>query len=196
MAVEDDLARFNAFLADEAEQEKQGRRVKRAEQAKEKAAAEVRRLDADDRTRYGSPVGDVPVDREIRVDADTKTVTVWRLEIIRFVTPDGRTFQYRFDDTRPNVFALARIAPPGISVPGVPAAGRVARKTWIHSSTRCLNSTGSMKPSIRIAPKKWPIPLPTLRLGSASCRTNDGANGPKLAPLSTQESMSTIAPKQ
>ena len=74
-------------------------------------------LDADDRARYGSPVGDVPVDREIRVDADTKTVTVWRLEIIRFVTPDGRTFQYRFDDTRPNVFALARIAPLGISVP-------------------------------------------------------------------------------
>ncbi len=49
MSVDDDLARFNSFLADEAEQERQGRRVKRAEQAKEKAAAEVRRVDGDSR---------------------------------------------------------------------------------------------------------------------------------------------------
>lgn len=49
MTANDDLLRFNAFLADEAEQEKQGRRIKRAEQAKEKAAAEVRRLDGDGR---------------------------------------------------------------------------------------------------------------------------------------------------
>lgn len=49
MAANDDLARFNSFLANEAEQEKQARRIKRAEQAKEKAAAEVRRLDGDGR---------------------------------------------------------------------------------------------------------------------------------------------------
>jgi hypothetical protein len=74
-------------------------------------------LDTDDRGRYGSPVGDVPFDREIKVDADTRTVTVWRLEIVRFVTADGRTFLWRFDDTRPDVFPLARIAPAGVSVP-------------------------------------------------------------------------------
>ena len=74
-------------------------------------------LDTDGGGRYGSPVGDVPFDREIRVDADTQSVTVWRLEIVRFVTADGRTFQYRFDDIRPDVYPLARIAPAGISVP-------------------------------------------------------------------------------
>ena len=74
-------------------------------------------LDTGDGGRYGSPVGDVPYDREIRVDADTKSVTVWRLEIIKFTTADGRAFQWRFDDTRPDVFPLARIAPGGVTVP-------------------------------------------------------------------------------
>ena len=44
-------------------------------------------------------------------------------------------------------------------------AGLVARKTRIHSSICRLNSSGSMNPSIRSAPKKWPMPLPTLRVG-------------------------------
>ena len=74
-------------------------------------------LDGDDRGRYGSPVADMPYDREIRVGTDTKSVTVWRLEIVKFVTADGRAFQWRFDDTRPDVFPLARIAPAGVSVP-------------------------------------------------------------------------------
>jgi len=43
---------------------------------------------------------------------------------------------------------------PGTTTPGVLGAGLAERKTRTHSSIRCLNSSESMKPSIRSAPKK------------------------------------------
>ena len=45
-------------------------------------------------------------------------------------------------------------------------------------------------------PKKWPMPLPTARLG-ISCRSaKGGANGPQFAPLKTQLRISTKAARQ
>ena len=43
-------------------------------------------------------------------------MTVRRLDIIKFVTADGRDFYWRFDTERPGVFPLARIAPAGAAV--------------------------------------------------------------------------------
>jgi hypothetical protein len=70
-----------------------------------------------DSGRYGSPMGYTPYDYAIRLCADTKSVNVRRLDIVRFVTVDGREFFWRFDSMRPEVFALARIAPAGVTVP-------------------------------------------------------------------------------
>jgi len=75
---------------------------------------------------------------------------------------------------------------PGIKGPEVPFAGLVFRNTSIHSSILFLNSVTSMKPSISMAPKKWPIPLPTLRAGISWRSANGGAKGPQLAPLKTE----------
>ena len=68
----------------------------------------------------------------------------------------------------------------------------------MYSSTCVLKESASMNPSIRIAPKKCPIPLPTLWVGiSISCRrVNGGANGPQFAPLKTQLNISTMTAKQ
>ena len=66
---------------------------------------------------YGSPLTFMPYDQEVRLRADTKSVTVRRLDVVRFVTADGRDFYWRFDTERPDVFPLARIAPAGIAVP-------------------------------------------------------------------------------
>ena len=66
---------------------------------------------------YGSPLTFMPYDQEVRLRADTKSVTVRRLDVVRFVTADGQEFYWRFDTERPDVFPLARIAPAGIAVP-------------------------------------------------------------------------------
>ena len=67
--------------------------------------------------RYGSPLTFMPYDQEVRLQTDTKSVTVRRLDVVRFVTADGRDFYWRFDTERPDVFPLAGIAPSGIAVP-------------------------------------------------------------------------------
>ena len=72
---------------------------------------------ADGGPYYGSPATFGPHDQEVCVGADTKSVTVRRLDIVRFVTTDGRDFYWRFDTERPDVFPLARIAPSGVAVP-------------------------------------------------------------------------------
>lgn len=67
--------------------------------------------------RYGTPADHMPFDREIRIGANTKSVGVWRLETIRFRTPDGSEFTWTFDTLRPlDVFPLERIAPAGARV--------------------------------------------------------------------------------
>jgi hypothetical protein len=66
---------------------------------------------------YGSPADHMPIDQALRVGPDTRSVTVHRLETVRFSTGDGRQFTWRFDTERPGVFPLARIAPAGVAVP-------------------------------------------------------------------------------
>jgi len=82
----------------------------RAEAAAPDAAADM--------GRYGSPAHDLFYDREIRLRPDTRSVGVWRLETIRFVTAEGREFRWRFDSIREmDVFPLNRIAPGDVQVP-------------------------------------------------------------------------------
>ena len=79
---------------------------------------------APSRERYGTPADHMSFDREIRIGADTKSVGVWRMETVRFRTPDGGAFTWTFDTLRPlDVFALERIAP---------AAARVSPATTIY----------------------------------------------------------------
>ena len=73
--------------------------------------------DSPDSGRYGSPANDMPFDHEIRLSTDTRSVTVRRLDTVRFRGTDGREFTWRFDTPRPDTFPLARIAPPGAAVP-------------------------------------------------------------------------------
>src|SRR5688572_22616466 len=72
---------------------------------------------------------------------------------------------------------------PGISGPVVPGAGLVLRKTWIQSSICFLNSSLSMKPSICMAPKKWPMPLPTLRSGISHAERYTGWKRVSFTPI-------------
>lgn len=75
---------------------------------------------AADQGRYGSLVapGYLYYGDEIRLRPDTKTVTVRRLDIVKFVTAEGREFVWRFDTIRAaDVFPLDRIAPAGVAVP-------------------------------------------------------------------------------
>lgn len=81
------------------------------------AVNELQRQNADS-DRFGSPAGGMPYDVAIRLCADTKSVSVRRLDTVQFVTPEGREFRWRFDTTNwVDVFPLARIAPTGVSVP-------------------------------------------------------------------------------
>lgn len=67
--------------------------------------------------RYGSPAGDMPYDREIRVGSSTRGVNVARNETIKFVTAEGREFRWRFDTFRAfEVFPLSHIAPADVAV--------------------------------------------------------------------------------
>jgi hypothetical protein len=73
--------------------------------------------DAAEDGRYGTPVGPTVYHQEVRLRADTRSVTVRRPDVVRFLTADGREFFWRFDTERPEVFPLSRIAPAGVSVP-------------------------------------------------------------------------------
>ena len=68
--------------------------------------------------RYGSLATGMPYDYEIPLGPNTKRVSVWRLQTIRFVTADGGVFTWRFDGLPAlDEFPLAAIAPTGIAVP-------------------------------------------------------------------------------
>lgn len=68
--------------------------------------------------RYGSLATGMPYDYEVRIGPHTRRVGVWRLQTVRFVTPDGRSFTWRFDGLRAmDEFPLAAIAPPDVAVP-------------------------------------------------------------------------------
>ncbi|HZM45991.1 MAG TPA: CzcE family metal-binding protein [Burkholderiales bacterium] len=64
---------------------------------------------------YGRPAGGMPYDHEISIQPDTRSVTVAHNETVKFVTPGGREFQWKFDTPR-TVVPLARIAPPDVSL--------------------------------------------------------------------------------
>ena len=76
-------------------------------------------------------------------------------DVAQVVTTAGTSGMPCFD----RIASAWRSGSPGIRGPFAAAAGLVARNTRIHSSICRLNSSGSMNPSIRSAPKKWPIPL-------------------------------------
>ncbi len=68
--------------------------------------------------RFGTAASGMPYDREVCLGPNTKSVGVWRFEIINFVSAGGRHFRWRFDTARSlDVFPLARIAPPGVAIP-------------------------------------------------------------------------------
>ena len=68
--------------------------------------------------RYGSPAGDMPYDREIRLGVATRGINVARYETIKFVTLEGREFRWRFDTfAQFERFPLSDIAPAGIAIP-------------------------------------------------------------------------------
>src|ERR1700704_1690759 len=66
--------------------------------------------------KYGSPAGNMAVDRVIRLGTNTRSVSVGRNETVKFVFA-GREFRWRFDTLREiDSFPLSRIAPPDLSV--------------------------------------------------------------------------------
>jgi len=65
--------------------------------------------------RYGSPADGLPYDHEVSLQPDTRSVTVAHNETVRFVTPHGEEFRWKFDTPR-TVVSLARIAPPEVSL--------------------------------------------------------------------------------
>jgi hypothetical protein len=76
---------------------------------------EGRGLVVDASVRYGRPAAGMPYDHEISLQPDTRSVTVAHNETVKFVTPGGREFQWKFDTPR-TVVPLARIAPPDVSL--------------------------------------------------------------------------------
>lgn len=82
------------------------------------AQAGSARAPAEGSDRYGSPAGDMPYDREIRLGSSSRGVSVARDETIKFVTAEGREFRWRFDTfAQFEVFPISRIAPSGVAVP-------------------------------------------------------------------------------
>jgi hypothetical protein len=68
--------------------------------------------------RYGSLATGMPYDYEIRLGPNSKRLSVWRLQTIRFVAADGSLFTWRFDGLPAlDEFPLAAIAPAGIALP-------------------------------------------------------------------------------
>jgi hypothetical protein len=68
--------------------------------------------------QYGSPADSMPYEKDVRLSPNQRGVGVWRRETVRFVTPEGREFRWRFDTlAQITVFPLSAIAPEGVSVP-------------------------------------------------------------------------------
>jgi hypothetical protein len=68
--------------------------------------------------RYGSLATGMPYDYEIRLGPNSKRLSVWRLQTVRFVAADGSQFTWRFDGLPAlDEFPLAAIAPAGIAFP-------------------------------------------------------------------------------
>jgi hypothetical protein len=67
--------------------------------------------------RYGSRADAMPYDKEILLGFYTGSVNVSHNETVKFRTPVGREFRWRFDTARRlEQFPLARIAPPDVAV--------------------------------------------------------------------------------
>jgi hypothetical protein len=82
------------------------------------APSALARAPAEGSDKYGTPAGNMPYDTDIRLSANTRGVSVWRRETVRFVTAEGREFRWRFDTfSQFEVFPLADIAPEGVAVP-------------------------------------------------------------------------------
>ena len=60
--------------------------------------------------RFGTPADGMPYEHEISLQPDIRTVTVTHNETVKFVTPDGQEFRWKFDTPR-TVVSLSRIAP-------------------------------------------------------------------------------------
>jgi hypothetical protein len=66
---------------------------------------------AESTNEFGSPAGDMATDREIRLGKNSN-VGVAHGETVKFITPDGREFRWRFDTLkRITSFPLASISP-------------------------------------------------------------------------------------
>ena len=66
---------------------------------------------------YGSRADGMPYDLLIVLGSNTQSVSVAHGETVKFVTPSGQEFRWRFDTARRlERFPLARIAPPDVSV--------------------------------------------------------------------------------
>ena len=66
---------------------------------------------------YGSRADGMPYDQLIVLGSNTQSVSVAHGETVKFVTPSGQEFRWRFDTARSlERFPLARIAPPDVSV--------------------------------------------------------------------------------
>jgi hypothetical protein len=71
----------------------------------------------DSSERYGSPADGMPYDHAISLRPDTRSVTVVHNETVKFVTPSGREFRWRFDTLRTvDVFPLVTITPADITL--------------------------------------------------------------------------------
>jgi hypothetical protein len=71
-----------------------------------------------DSERYGSLATGMPYDHEVCLGPNTRRIGVWRLQTVRFVAPDGRSFTWRFDGLPAmDEFPLAAIAPAGLAIP-------------------------------------------------------------------------------
>ena len=64
--------------------------------------------------RLGTPADGMPYDHEISLQPDIRAISVTHNETVRFVTPNGQEFRWRFDTPR-TVVSLSSIAP--IDVP-------------------------------------------------------------------------------
>lgn len=69
---------------------------------------------------YGTPAGNMPYQMDVRLAPNQRGVGVWRGDVVRFVTPEGREFRWKFDTfAQITVFPLSAIAPEGVSVPSM-----------------------------------------------------------------------------
>ena len=74
--------------------------------------------------------------------------------------------------------SITRSGSPGMRTFSWPGAGLAWRKRVIQLSMCSLNSSAERKASVRIAPKKWPRPVPGIFSGIGTYAGNGGAQGP------------------